>query len=82
MLTLNPAGASDDINIDFELGAGSNVVITVTDIAGKQVATVANDYYGQGAQTVSFNAATLGSGVYMYSIEAGNFKATKKFIVK
>jgi hypothetical protein len=77
----NPAGTSDDINIDFELGAGSDVVITVSDIAGKVVRTL-GDHYGQGLNTVSFQASDLNSGVYMYSIEAGNFKATKKFIIQ
>jgi hypothetical protein len=50
----------------------------VYDILGKEVATVVNEYKASGRYEVSFNASHLSSGMYIYRIQAGSYKATKK----
>jgi hypothetical protein len=77
----NPASSDELVTIDFELGAGSDAVISISDIAGKTI-LVRSDHFAQGLNTFSFNSSELNSGIYIYSIEAGNFKATKKLIIE
>jgi hypothetical protein len=40
-----------------------------------------NEVKAEGSYTATFNAANLPSGVYFYSLHAGNFVATQKLIL-
>ncbi len=74
--------------IEYRIPEKSNVTIKIYDILGREVKTI-----NQGEQVpwhykVSFNAASLASGVYLYRIEAvpaggqsGNFVQTKKMVL-
>jgi len=51
-------------------------------IAGKEVATlVNNEFVSVGTQQVDFNASSLSSGIYFYTLTAGNFTETKKMML-
>ena len=75
----NPFNPSTKIN--FDLGKPSNVKLYIYDILGRRVATLVDQYMNTGAYTVNFDASRLASGVYFYSIEAGDFKMNKKMIL-
>jgi hypothetical protein len=78
----NPFNPSTKINIS--LTKTSNVRIIVYDIAGKQVAELANTVMNAGKYTIDWNAATAGqlsSGVYFYRINAGDFVDVKKMML-
>jgi hypothetical protein len=45
------------------------------------VASVVNGSLGAGYHSINFNASKLSSGVYFYSIKAGDFSATRKMIL-
>ena len=47
-------------------------------MSGKEVATLVNRSKTAGYYSINFNAASLSSGIYFYSISAGNFTATRK----
>jgi len=64
----NPFTSSTHLN--FELTAPANVVLTVEDMLGRTIATVANGRYGSGSHTVSFEAGDLATGVYRYTLRA------------
>lgn len=64
--------------IGFSLPEQSKVVIKVHDILGREVATLANSEFNAGKHSVEFNAAGLSSGIYFYSINAGEFHTVKK----
>ena len=69
-------------NIRFSLGKASNVKLLVYNILGQKVATlIDNRVMNSGLHEVSFDASRFASGVYFYSIEAGNFKSFKKMIL-
>ncbi|MDI6403012.1 T9SS type A sorting domain-containing protein, partial [Balneolaceae bacterium ANBcel3] len=56
-------------NISFELNHTADVTLKVYDITGRMVSELANGRYGQGIHTVSFDAAHLSSGVYIYQLQ-------------
>jgi hypothetical protein len=54
------------------------VVLSVFDLSGRRVATLVNSFEEAGFKTVSWDARQLGSGTYLYRIEAGSFVQTRK----
>ncbi len=67
--------------INFDLGKASNVKLIVFNILGQKVATLVDKFMNAGAYSVDFNASSLASGVYLYTIEAGDFKMNKKMVL-
>jgi hypothetical protein len=55
--------------------------LKVYNVLGKQVATLINKELEAGNYKVDFNAGDLPSGIYYYSLTAGNFKETKKMLL-
>jgi len=68
-------------NIKFGLPVRSKVEIIIYNILGQQVVKLVNKEFEAGFHVVSFNAAYLSSGVYLYRIKAGNFVQSKKMIL-
>lgn len=56
------------------------VELKVFNILGKEVKTIVNELQDSGMHEVEFNASSLSSGVYFYTIKAGSYSATKKMI--
>lgn len=67
--------------INFDLGQASNVKLTVYNVLGQKVVTLVDKFMNSGAYSVNFNASSLASGVYLYSMEAGDFKMNKKMVL-
>ncbi len=67
--------------IDFDIPENNNVNIKLFDVNGKEVSTLLNDNRLAGYYSIQVNAQNFSSGVYYYTITAGNFVATKKMIV-
>lgn len=67
--------------INFSIAKPSNVKLTVYNILGQKVITLVDKFMNAGVYSVDFNASNLASGVYLYGIEAGDFKAYKKMIL-
>lgn len=66
-------------NIRFNLGNAANVTLSVYNVLGQKVATLANNTrFTSGSHIVSFDARNLASGIYLYRIEAGNFVSQKR----
>lgn len=68
-------------NIKFSILNSGNVNITVFDITGKEVATLVDQNFNVGSYTVDFDASSLSSGIYFYTIKAGSFTDTKKMML-
>lgn len=77
----NPVKSGSDVKIEFALGKGENVNIQLYNVLGSKVADVASGKYSSGENSVVFNTGDLAPGVYVYTISAGAFKASKKFTV-
>lgn len=72
----NPFNPSTTIR--FSVPSSGMVTVKVFDILGKEVATLVNGTLAAGYHMVRFNASNLSSGIYFYSLTAGNFTQIKK----
>lgn len=76
----NPFNPSTKIS--FTLPKAELVTLKVYDVLGQEVATIfRNERRRAGNNTVDFNAPHLASGVYFYTLTAGNFLETKKMLL-
>jgi TctA family transporter len=67
--------------IDFSIPKASNVEMKVYNVLGQVLATLVNAPLAAGNHTVTFDAQNLASGVYFYSIKAGEFSSVKKMML-
>ncbi|RKY94827.1 MAG: hypothetical protein DRQ01_01400 [Ignavibacteriae bacterium] len=67
--------------IKYSVPESGAVELKVYDIIGNEVATLVNETKAPGSYEVPFNASQLASGVYIYSIRAGNFAQIKKMVL-
>ncbi len=58
-----------------------SVQLIVYDLLGRKVATLVNEKQTPGNYSVEFDASKLSSGIYYYTLRAGDFTATKKMIL-
>ncbi len=62
-------------------GQAGFVSLKVYDMLGREVRTLVNDNLPPGSYDVTWDAAGMPSGVYMYRLRAGNFVDTKKMLL-
>ena len=77
----NPAKQNDLLFADFKIIKPSNVNISITDLQGKVVKNVTNQYYVPGQHNIDVSINDLNTGMYLYNISTEFGSATKKFIV-
>ena len=65
--------------ISYQLPVSSHVSLKVFDVLGNEVAALVNEEKPAGSYEIEFNAAELSSGIYFYTLQAGEFLKTKKF---
>ena len=58
-----------------------HVNLKIYDVLGREIATLVNEKQLPGNYSVKFDANKLKSGIYFYTLRAGNFVATKKMIL-
>ena len=67
--------------IRYDIATASQVTLKIYDILGEEVITLVNELVQPGRYTVDWNAGSFASGVYLYTITAGDFIETKKMIL-
>lgn len=67
--------------IGFSLPKSSYVTLKVYNILGQEIMTIVNKELEAGYHTYKFSNTNLSSGTYIYRIEAGNFKDSKKMMM-
>jgi flagellar hook assembly protein FlgD len=63
------------------LPQASQVKINIYNMIGELVETLAEGTFEQGYHNISFNAANIPSGTYVYRLESGNFVKVKKMML-
>ena len=67
--------------ISYTLPTDELVVLKIYDILGRVVTTLVNEEKEAGTYSAIFDASNLASGIYIYTISAGNFHQTKKMLL-
>ncbi len=67
--------------IKYSVAERSNVSLKVYDVLGNEVATLVNTSKEAGSYQVNFDASKLSSGVYIYTLNAGNYTQSKKMLL-
>ena len=80
-VNLFPNPVNDNLNIRFNLENETDVLIQITDLAGRVLDVIQPYQLNQGQNTVRWNASSLANGVYLVNINGANDKVVKKFIV-
>jgi len=75
----NPFNPSTTIN--FSVAEASVVKISVYNLLGQEVALLLDEFKEAGPHTITFDASSLTSGLYLYSLETPQFRQTKKMIL-
>lgn len=74
----NPFNPSTTIR--FQLPAENHVELRVFDLLGQEVATLVDEQRSAGEHSVTWNADGQSSGMYFYTIAAGDFFQSRKLI--
>lgn len=72
----NPFNPSTSIS--FSLPSANQVTLIIYDMVGKEVARLADGFYPAGTHNMSWNAANMASGVYLYRLQAGDQVLVRK----
>ncbi len=76
-----PNPSSSSAVIAFELMDRADVELTVYDLSGRKVATLAVGWLPPGAHECACDISTLPPGVYVYRLTAGDWTGAKKMVV-
>jgi hypothetical protein len=58
--------------ISFALAKDARVAVTVYNMLGERVATLVDQYHAAGSYSVTFNAASLPTGIYIYELRVND----------
>ncbi|MBK7869469.1 MAG: T9SS type A sorting domain-containing protein [Saprospiraceae bacterium] len=76
--TPNPFKASTVIG--FNLPEAAEATITISDVTGKVIRTISNEY-AKGRNQITLERSQLPTGVLTYTLKAGKYSATKKMVL-
>ncbi len=68
-------------SISYELANDGYVSLIVYDVLGKVVKSLVSEQKQAGRYTATCNASNLPSGIYFYTLKAGDFTSTKKMLL-
>lgn len=73
-------------NITYKLPSNSEVVLSVIDINGREIKTLAKEIQSAGVHKYTWNGtdnknSKVASGVYFYRLKAGEFTSTRKMLL-
>jgi hypothetical protein len=77
----NPTNPSTQIGYVVPGGNTDRVRLSVLDMLGREVALLVNEGKSPGTYSVTFPAAGLPSGTYLYRMTSGSFVQTRKMVI-
>ena len=86
LLSPHPNPFNPRVTVPFSLAEAGRVRVTVYDIAGRHVATLADDAFGRGELELVWKGRDdegreVGSGIYFVKMEAPGFRETEKLVL-
>jgi hypothetical protein len=67
--------------ISYSIPKAGDVSLKIFNVLGQEVRSLINEYQNAGTYKVSFDASSLTSGVYFYSLSSDNFLQVKKMML-
>ena len=67
--------------IAYDVSEPSDVHVLVHDLLGKTVAVLVDEHHAAGHYEVTFDVGGLASGVYLYTLQAGDFAQTRRLVL-
>jgi hypothetical protein len=77
-----PNPAKTYTNISYYINNSAHVLLTIYDSAGRKIKTVVDEGKGIGEHHVKVDLTGFKPGAYLYKIDAGHLKSTKRFLVQ
>ncbi len=74
-IPFNPA-----TQIKFEIPKDEQVSLKIFDITGREVYSI-DEFMTAGIHSITFDGSRFASGIYIYRMETGSFKVTKKMVL-
>jgi hypothetical protein len=73
-------------NISYSIASDNFVTVTIYNVMGEKIKTLSNGFSTSGHKSVKWNAQNergqeVSAGLYVYTIEAGDFRDTKKMLL-
>lgn len=75
----NPFNPSTEVS--YSVAENAFVSLKVYDVLGNEIAELVNEVKESGNYSVSFNASSLSSGIYFYTLKANGYSLTKKMLL-
>ena len=76
-----PSPFNESTAIPFTLPIGAHVRLSLFDATGREVKVLVDEYCSAGAHVAVLEARNLPSGVYVYRISAGRYRAARKLVL-
>jgi hypothetical protein len=81
-----PNPFNPETKIRYSIPESGQVSLTIYDITGRKIAELINEFQNSGSYEIAWNGKngfgeSVPSGIYLYSIKAGNFTQTNKMIL-
>jgi hypothetical protein len=78
LMGVYPNPFNPSTTLSFSLPDAAKINLSIFDIYGRLVATLADGWRDAGLHEVAFDGSGLASGVYIYKLQAGDFRASGK----
>lgn len=78
----NPTGGSQYTTIRFTLPRRTNVTLSLYDLSGRLIQTLATGNKDAGTHAIPFDPSKLSTGLYYYKLQTEDFTDTKKMTVR
>ncbi|MCK9220746.1 MAG: T9SS type A sorting domain-containing protein [Bacteroidales bacterium] len=76
-----PNPCNTPVTISFDLKKTEKVVISLHNLVGQSVATITNQIYQPGKNSVTYDVSGLPAGSYYYTLKAGSYSKSGKICV-
>jgi hypothetical protein len=67
--------------VSYTLGAGSDVVLEISDIAGRKLITLQQGVLSAGRHSIQINTGELSQGIYFYTLKTNGQSISKRMVV-
>jgi hypothetical protein len=76
-----PVPAADNVNVELFAVASENVAVSISDISGKVVKSLGNQFLVAGGNLITASVSDLNNGLYFLNVVSNGSKTTYRFTV-